>query len=609
MPAPTIDPAAVDPAIARAHEFLRARQKPDGAWPGGTIAGPDATAEAVIGLSFAGALAPADARKAARAMLGYQLDDGSFSPYAGGPGTLDETAIVYAALLRAGEAPDSPGCARARAYIDAHGGLGRAGSFAQLLLVAAGLVDPQALQSMPVAWVMIPGVARALGTRFTPAYTLMFMMLPALIRALKRGEPAAKGSAEACEEARVCHYIRTHQNPTGNLFAAVNTTVMAILTYVALGVSPAEDRLRRMIADMAQWRRETDDTLEFVVFDSTVWNTSLVIAALRGAGVPHDDPAVVRGVEYMLDRQSFWPLPRDWQNPTPCTPRTGGWPFEDRNPLAADCDSTSEVLQALGHMPRPGGCRCEHAVRAGLKWLYGMQNADGGWPAFSRGHTSKPPGPFPITEAATPTGIVDLIKFMLDVPVQLGDPSTEDLTGRVLQGLGQLGVRADHPRVAAAIRFLRGQVASNGAWWGRWECNYLAGTAEVIQGLAMVGADLRDPVFAGAIQWMLARQNPDGGWGETVDSYADPTLAGTGETNQYLTGIVTTALVAAGHARSEAVARAVDHLLRAQKPHGDWDGGPFQFTVSWPWPFYQLETTATIYPLRALTAYRNATRG
>lgn len=604
---PRTDPAALDAAISRAHGYVRAQQAEDGSWAGGTIAGPDATAEAVIALAFAGALTAEHGEKAARTMIRQQLADGSFAPYQDGPGTLDQTAIVYAALLRAGEDPSGDACTRAWRWIEARGGFAAAEMYTQVLLVAGGVLPATALTAMPVAWVLIPGIERVLGSRFTPAFTQIFMMLPALVRGLQRGERKADGR-EACEDARVCAYIASHQNPTGNLFGAINTTVLGILTYVALGVTTAEDRLRRMIDDLAQWRTEREEEIEYVTFDSRVWNTALLVTALRQGGVAATDPAIDRAVEYMVTRQSFWPLPRDWQNPTPFTPRTGGWPFEDRNPLGADCDSTSEVLQALGHL-RPMAPRIRGSAQAGLRWLYGMQSADGGWPAFARGQRSKPAGPFPITALDPPTGLLATMKLMLDAPVQLGDPATEDVTGRVLQGLGALGARAGDRRIAPAVRFLQRQVAPNGVWWGRWECNYLACTSEVITGLAAVGADLSRPPFAGAIAWMLARQNEDGGWGETEATYANVGLAGTGASSQYVTGIVVAALCAAGRAGEPAVARAIDRLMAIQHGDGSWDGGPYQFVVQWPWPFYRLMMTPTIYPLRALTSYRNALAG
>lgn len=605
---PEPDASAVDAAIARAHTYVRAQQSRDGSWPGATIAGADATAEAVIGLAFAGALDPEDGRKCARAMIRLQLADGSFSPYQDGPGTLDQTSIVYAALLRAGEDPESAACKKAWQYITDQGGLLKTEMYTQVLLVAGGVLEPSALPAMPVTWVLIPGIERLLGTRFTPAFTMIFMMLPALIRGLGRGKrPAPDGTLEALEDARVCKYIASHQNPTGNLFGAINTSVMAILTYTALGVTLADDRLRRAVDDLRQWRQDSSDALEYVTFDSRVWNTALLVTALRQGGVSAEDPAILRAVEYMITRQSFWPLPRDWQNPNLFTPRTGGWPFEDRNPHGADCDSTSEVLQALGNL-QPLASRIQISVDAGLRWLYGMQNADGGWPAFARGQRGKDPGPFPISALDVPTGLLATLKMMIEPPIQLGDPATEDLTGRVLQGLGQLGIRADDRHVAPAVRFLRNQLASNGAWWGRWECNYLACTSEVISGLVAVGVDVSRPPFAAAVQWMLARQNPDGGWGESVDTYEDPALAGTGASSQYVTGIVVCALIAAGHARSPAIARAVQRLVDIQLKDGSWEGGPYQFVVQWPWPFYRLQMTPTIYPLRALTAYRNAVR-
>lgn len=604
----------IDWAIERARGYILARQMPSGAWSGQSMAGVDPTAEALIALHYAGALAPEDARRARRWLIRHQLADGSFEAYEGqGHGTLDETAIVYAALIVAGEDPRSEPADQAWRYIKEHGGFDACSLYTRVLLATAKLIPANQLAGLPLFWTLIPGVDRLMGRVLTPAFTLMNHLLPALIRGLKQGgrvpDPFTQPIA-ALQRRRILDYMASHQNPTGNFFGAIVPTVIAIICFKALGIPASDTRLMRAIDDLAQWRVIDDSPageggeLYYTSFDSQVWNTALIVSDLCEGGVPAESTAMARGIEYLITRQSFWSAPPDWQNPTWGTPRTGGWPFEDRNPLVADCDSTGQVLRALGQLCAQSG-RTRRALEAGQAWLFGMQNADGGWPAFSRGQRSKPPGPFPLTASDPPASTLDLLELAISPPIQYGDPSTADLTGRVLQGLGQLGYRKDHPRVARAIEFLREQRWENGVWWGRWETNYLAGSAEVLTGLAAVHEDMSRPDYLEVIDWIEDHQNHDGGWGETVDSYDNLALAGIGETNTYLTGLVTKALIACGRAHSPSVQRALRYLLDTQREDGSWAGGPFQFVVQWPWPFYRLVLTPTIYPLTALTAYRN----
>ncbi len=74
------------------------------------------------------------------------------------------------------------------------------------------------------------------------------------------------------------------------------------------------------------------------------------------------------------------------------------------------------------------------------------------------------------------------------------DPSCPDIAGRVLEGLGHCGIRADHPAVPPAIAFIRKQQDPCGAWWGRWGVNYVYGTWQVLTGLRAVGEDMNKPL-------------------------------------------------------------------------------------------------------------------
>jgi squalene-hopene/tetraprenyl-beta-curcumene cyclase len=98
-------------------------------------------------------------------------------------------------------------------------------------------------------------------------------------------------------------------------------------------------------------------------------------------------------------------------------------------------------------------------------------------------------------------------------------------------------------------------------------------------------------------------QNSDGGWGETVGSYDDPTLRGTGESTPSQTAWAIMGLLAAGDTRSDSVARGVAYLLRTQKKDGAWDEAFFTGT-GFPRVFYlAYHLYRQYFPLIALTTY------
>jgi len=58
------------------------------------------------------------------------------------------------------------------------------------------------------------------------------------------------------------------------------------------------------------------------------------------------------------------------------------------------------------------------------------------------------------------------------------DPSTADVTARVLECLGRYGLgRPDHPAVRRGLKFLLQDQCEDGSWFGRWGVNYVYGTS------------------------------------------------------------------------------------------------------------------------------------
>jgi hypothetical protein len=186
------------------------------------------------------------------------------------------------------------------------------------------------------------------------------------------------------------------------------------------------------------------------------------------------------------------------------------------------------------------------------------------------GLPGKDPGPaLEKTPRVSLTDPLEMAIAFFRPPMPLGDPSTEDVTGRVLHGLGHTGFSISAPPVQRAIAFLQRMQCDNGAWWGRWVLNYLSCTSFVLMGLKAVGADMNQGWIRAAVDWVLSKQNPDGGWGEGPKSYPDPKLAGIGPSMPPLTGLVLKGLLDAG-VRSTHIDRAAAYLLAQQRGDGTW---------------------------------------
>ena len=108
-------------------------------------------------------------------------------------------------------------------------------------------------------------------------------------------------------------------------------------------------------------------------------------------------------------------------------------------------DDTAFVLMALGRVADPESGPLRGAIRRGLAWLVSMQNSDGGWGAFDHENN---------------------LQFLNHIPFAdhnaMLDPSTADVTARVMECLGQMGWPATHPVVDRARDFL--QARSNAGW-------------------------------------------------------------------------------------------------------------------------------------------------
>jgi squalene-hopene/tetraprenyl-beta-curcumene cyclase len=363
--------------------------------------------------------------------------------------------------------------------------------------------------------------------------------------------------------------------------------VNALIALRCLGYPDDHPQVRRARQELEALEIEEGNTLRMQPCLSPVWDTALATMALHEAGLPADHGALQRAARWLLSREVRHS--GDWQVKNPATP-PGGWYFEFANEFYPDVDDTAAVLLALRRVHLPGK---EAAVRRGIEWILSMQGSDGGWASFDRDNNRMLFTQVPFADH----------NAMLD-------PSTADLTGRVLEALGSYGYDRSHPAVRRAIAFLQSEQEPDGSWFGRWGVNYLYGTWQVLKGLRVIGeAGYPSQTGGGqgyvqrAAAWLRSHQNPDGGWGETCDSYDDPSLRGRGPSTPSQTAWATMGLMAAGDSASPALERGIEYLCRTQLDCGDWEETAFTGT-GFPRVFYLRYHLYRLYfPVFALGMY------
>jgi squalene-hopene/tetraprenyl-beta-curcumene cyclase len=252
------------------------------------------------------------------------------------------------------------------------------------------------------------------------------------------------------------------------------------------------------------------------------------------------------------------------------------------------------VLTALHkvHFPEDDRERAKQAKQRGLEWLLSMQNRDGGWASFDKGCGRE---------------------YLTHIPFAdhnaMIDPSTSDITARVLETLACSGIDRDSPAARRAVRFLLREQEPDGSWYGRWGCNYLYGTWLALWGLKVIGEDTTRDWGLRAADWIRGCQNGDGGWGELPASYNDPALKGRGSSTASQTAWALMGLFAAGDFTSPSVERGLDYLMVHQQDDGDWQEELWTGT-GFPGVFYLRYHYYRLYfPLLALATYEKWQRG
>ena len=407
--------------------------------------------------------------------------------------------------------------------------------------------------------------------------------------------------------------------------------VWSVVALKCLGYADDSREVRAALGELEKLAIHDGETVRLQPCKSPVWDTALTTIALREADVPWNHPSIRRAVEWLLSKEVR--RKGDWSHSHPQLD-AGGWFFEYNNAFYPDVDDTIMVLMALGRCLPDGdrnswaadffldnwspheadrdaaalvSARSESpqsafsdietaspvltAMWRGIRWVLAMQCRDGGWAAFDADNDR---------ELFTRVPFADHNAMI--------DPSTADITARVLEMFAGLNVPRHHPAVHRAVDFVWREQEADHCWYGRWGVNYIYGTWQVLVGLTAIGVPRHDPRIRRAAGWLKATQQECGGWGESPRTYDDPSLRGRGEVTASQTAWALLGLMAAGELESEPVQRGIEYLLDTQRDDGTWDEEPFTGT-GFPRVFYLKYHMYRIYfPLMALAKYQGKSR-
>ncbi len=660
-------------SIDATSQWLFNEQDPEGFWCGELQGDTILESEYILLLAWLGRENTETARKAAAYILKQQQPEGGWALFPGGEVDISVSVKAYFALKLTGHDPQLEYMNRARGTILAHGGADAVNSFTRFYLALLGQIDYEHCPAVPPEAVLLPAwfplsiykisawsrtilVPLAIMWAHRPTRELppelgihdLFIKPPKAWPPLRcpgsqtgrrwltweRAFRFVDSGLKLCEGLRLRplrrialraaeKWMLDRFDQSDGLGAIFPPIVWSIVALKCLGYDEDSPEVTECLHQLDALMIEEQDTIRLQPCKSPVWDTAIALRSLSVAGSPSRDPRIQRSVSWLLKKEVT--RKGDWAQTVRAEP--AGWYFEHHNEFYPDIDDTIMVMMALREQlfrqddhkqvshqraqtlheakrvaatlsqsasqdiatsPRQVAAACER----GRRWVLALQNRDGGWGAFDKDNDSE---------------------FLCHVPFAdhnaMIDPSTPDITGRVLEALGRWGMSTGHPAIDRAVEFVLQTQEPDGSWFGRWGVNYIYGTWQVLCGLAEVGVSTNSPAMRRGAEWLIAHQQSSGGWGETAETYAYPELRGQGSPTASQTAWAVLGLMAAGMRDHEAVEKGIQYLVDTQSPDGQWQEDQFTGT-GFPRVFYLKYHLYPIYfPLLALGEWSQSADG
>ena len=536
-------------------------------------------------------------RKIVEQLRSQQRPDGGWGQFPGSGIDISASVKGYFCLKLAGDSPDAPHMKRAREVILRMGGAERCNSFTNFYLACLGQISWNAVPSIPPEMVWMPRwfyfhldkmsawsrtmlLPLAIVTVLRPTRQLdaqqgideLFVSQQARHRLkMRRDVPAfwraffgsvdwimkrvhdvfgTRWRRRAIEQAFHWSATRMGQEmpaPTSGLGAIFPPMVYIQVVMQALGMSRGEPMVKRAERELDEFMIEEGNRIRLQPCFSPVWDTGIALYALADCGLDATNPMAEAAGDWLRGKEVRHR--GDWAvNVAPGT-EPGGWFFEYANAWYPDVDDTAMVAMSLRRIGGPANIA---AAERGVRWILSMQNDDGGWAAFDK--TKDRP-------------IYEYVPFADHNAIQ--DPSCPDITGRVLECLSWHGLSLDHPAIRRAVQYIETKQEREGCFFGRWGVNYIYGTWQAVIGPIRCGVRRDASWIKRAGAWVKSVQKADGSFGESANSYENPSLKGQGPSTASQTAWAAMILQEIYGANDPDLQRAVEWLARTQLTPAD----------------------------------------
>jgi squalene-hopene/tetraprenyl-beta-curcumene cyclase len=363
------------------------------------------------------------------------------------------------------------------------------------------------------------------------------------------------------------------QPENGGFLEAAPLTSFVVMSLAASGhkdhqvVSKGVEFLTASVREDGSWPIDTN---------LATWVTTLSISALSNGGFPIAD-CRFEAVGPIRDSLTEWLLSCQHRDVHPYTrAEPGGWAWSHLPGAVPDADDTSGALLALRDLSwQENKSAIRAAVSAGIEWLLGLQNADGGIPTFCRGWTKLP-----------------------------FDKSSPDITAHALGAMGVWLEALPRPlrcrtekAMGRAVRYLWDAQRTDGAWVPLWFGNQHApnrenpvyGTSRALTHLSRLPEPYASHIAAmrdKAVRWLLSVQNADGGWGgagSVVSSIEETALAVDG-----LCSVVLQSAISDPKSAIEPIRRGAEWLMRNTEKDQSTTASPIGLYFARLWYFEEL---------------------
>ncbi len=518
---------AIEETIAALRDGLLAARGPQGYWQGRLSSSALSTATAIFALAIADRTRHRSLIDRGLAWLcENQNADGGWGDTVDSPSNLSTTMLCYSAMT----VPGGPvGCAKSVERTEAW------------LMEKVGTLDPQSLAaaverqygkdrtfSVPILTMCALagrlGKGREAWKRVRPLpfelavlphrlfrwlrLPVVSYALPALIamgqvryRHRKPGNPFL-WAIRCLARSKALRVLATLQPENGGFLEAAPLTSFVVMSLAAGGhrdhpvVAKGVEFLVASIRKDGSWPIDTN---------LAMWGTTLSVGALSVGGLDRSLSCSER------QRLADWILSCQHRRVHPYTQAApGGWAWTNLPGAVPDADDTAGALVALWELSRTGPISPIRpissipVISAGVEWLLGLQNADGGIPTFCRGWTKLP---FDKSAAdITAHAVAAMGLWLHTLP--------EPLKGRTQKALQR------------ALVYLQAAQRQDGSWTPLWFGNQAAanqenpvyGTSRAVKHLASCVSEIGPmgpigPMCERGVGWLLAAQNADGGWG------------------------------------------------------------------------------------------------